>query len=263
LGVCFFRTAASASRLMSTKPRAVAERTDVVFSMVSNTEALDAIARGPDGVLGGIRTSAVWVEMSTVSPAATRALAAEVAAAGAILLDAPVSGSAVTLDQGQLSFMVGGEAAALERVRAYLLAIGPTITHVGPVGLAVTMKIATNLGLAVQMLAFSEGILLAEKSGIPRATAVDVLSHSVIASPMVQYRSNMVFELPAEAWFDCNMMQKDMLLALELGRQLEVPLPTTAVTNEMLTAARGMGYAKEDFAVLFHTLAKMSGLKTL
>jgi 3-hydroxyisobutyrate dehydrogenase-like beta-hydroxyacid dehydrogenase len=123
------------------------------------------------------------------------------------------------------------------------------------------MKIGTNLSLAVQMLAFSEGLLLAEKSGIPRATAVEVLSHSVIASPMVQYRSSMVFKLPEEAWFDCNMMQKDMLLALELGRQLEVPLPTTAVTNEMLTAARGMGFAKEDFAVLFHTLAKMSGLK--
>src|SRR6202035_3865767 len=123
-----------------------------------------------------------------------------------------------------------------------------------------SMKIATNLSLAVQMLAFSEGVLLAEKSGISRETAVDVLTHSVIASPMVQYRGPFVLNMPDEAWFDVNMMQKDMLLALEMGRQLDVPLPTTAVTNEMLTAARGMGLAKKDFAVIFEVLARMAGV---
>jgi 3-hydroxyisobutyrate dehydrogenase len=123
------------------------------------------------------------------------------------------------------------------------------------------MKIAINLSLAVQMLAFSEGLLLAEKSGIPRSVAVDVMTHSVIGSPMVQYRGPMVLGMPDEAWFDVNMMQKDMLLALEMGRQLDVPLPTTAVTNEMLTAARGMGLAKKDFAVIFQVLARMAGVQ--
>jgi len=122
------------------------------------------------------------------------------------------------------------------------------------------MKIAMNLSLAVQMLAFSEGVLLAEKSGIARETAVDVMTHSVIGSPMVQYRGPFVLKMPAEAWFDVNMMQKDMLLALELGRQVDVPLPTTAATNEMLTAARGMGLAKKDFAIVFEVLARMSGV---
>jgi 3-hydroxyisobutyrate dehydrogenase-like beta-hydroxyacid dehydrogenase len=122
------------------------------------------------------------------------------------------------------------------------------------------MKIAVNLSLAVQMLAFSEGVLIAEKSGISRETAVQVMLNSVIASPMVKYRGPFVLKLPDEAWFDVNMMQKDMLLALELGRQLDIPMPTTAVTNEMLTAARGMGLAKEDFAVVFHALARMSGM---
>ena len=122
------------------------------------------------------------------------------------------------------------------------------------------MKIATNLSLVVQMLAFSEGVLLAEKSGISRETAVDVLTHSAIASPMVQYRGPFVLNMPEEAWFNVNMMQKDMLLALELGRQVDVPLPTTAVANEYLTAARAMGLAEQDFAIMFNVLARMSGV---
>jgi len=122
------------------------------------------------------------------------------------------------------------------------------------------MKIATNLSLAVQMMAFCEGVLLAEKSGIARDVAVDVLTHSAVASPMIKYRGPFVLAMPAEAWFDVNMMQKDMLLALEMGRALDVPLPTTAVANEFLTAARGMGLAKKDFAVVFQVLAGMSGV---
>jgi 3-hydroxyisobutyrate dehydrogenase-like beta-hydroxyacid dehydrogenase len=156
--------------------------------------------------------------------------------------------------------MVGGDRAAFDRVQPILQDIGPKVTHVGGSGLAVSMKIATNLSLAVQMLAFSEGVLLAEKSGIARETAVEVLLNSVIASPMVKYRGPFIMGMPDEAWFNMNMMQKDMLLALEMGKQFEVPLPTTAVTNEMLTAARGMGLAEKDFAALFEALARMSGM---
>lgn len=241
-------------------PRAVAQAADVVLSMVANTEALQAVTGGADGVLAGLDSGSIFVDMSTVSPAASRALAAQVEAKGAHMLDAPVSGSVITLEQGKLSIMVGGDQGACERVRPILQDIGPKVTYVGANGLAVSMKIATNLSLAVQMLAFSEGVLLAEKSGISRATAVDVLLNSVIASPMVQYRGPFVMGMPDEAWFEVNMMQKDLLLALEMGRELDVPLPTTAVTNEMLTAARGMGLADKDFAVVFEALARMSGL---
>jgi len=178
------------------------------------------------------------------------------------MLDAPVSGSVITLEQGKLSVMVGGDAEVFERVRPVLEAIGPRVIHVGGNGAAVTMKIASNLSLAVQMLAFSEGVLLAEKSGIPRERAVEALLATVIASPMVTYRGPFVLGQPDEAWFDVNMMQKDMNLALELGRELDVPLPTTAVTNELLTAARGMGLEHRDFAVLFDTLAAMAGVDT-
>jgi 3-hydroxyisobutyrate dehydrogenase-like beta-hydroxyacid dehydrogenase len=199
--------------------------------------------------------------MSTVSPAASREIARKVEAKGALMLDAPVSGSVITLEEGKLSIMVGGTREAFEKALPILQSIGPKVTHVGANGLAVSMKIATNLSLAVQMLAFSEGVLLAEKSGISRETAVEVLLNSVIASPMVKYRGPFVLKMPDEAWFDVNMMQKDLLLAMELGRQLNVPLPTTAITNEMLTTARGMGLAAKDFAILFEALARMAGTK--
>ena len=241
-------------------PRAVAEAADVVFVMVTDSAALEAVANGPDGALAGIGPGKLLIDMSTVSPAVSRALAARVRERGADMVDAPVSGSVITLQQGKLSMMVGGEPAAFDRVKPLLEDIGPKVTHVGGNGLAVSMKIAVNLSLAVQMLAFSEGVLLAEKSGIARKTAVDVLTNSVIASPMVQYRGPFVLGLPDEAWFNMNMMQKDMTLALEMGRRLGVPLPTTAVTNEFLTAARGAGLSDKDFAALFHLLARLSGV---
>lgn len=243
-------------------PREVAERSEIVFTMVTNTAAVRAVTDGDDGILAGLGPGKIYVDMSTASPANTRALAQEVAAVGAQMLDSPVSGTSITVEQGKASLMVGGADEAFERTRPVLEAIGPRVIHVGPSGSAVTMKIAVNLSLAVQMLAFSEGVLLAEKTGISREKAVEVMLASVIASPMVAYRGPLVLGHPEEVWFDCHMMQKDMNLALELGRQVEVPLPTTAVTNELLTAANGMGIGERDFAVLFDVLAAMSGVRT-
>jgi len=243
-------------------PRAAAEAGEIVFTMVTNTAAVQAVTEGPDGILAGLGPGKLYVDMSTASPANTVALAEQVAALGAQMLDSPVSGTSITVDKGKASLMVGGEPDAFERARPVLEAIGPRVIHVGPSGSAVTMKIAVNLSLAVQMLAFSEGVLLAEKTGIAREKAVEVMLASVIASPMVAYRGPLVLGHPDEVWFDCHMMQKDMNLALELGRRLEVPLPTTAVTNELLTAANGMGIGDRDFAVLFDVLAAMSGVST-
>jgi len=255
------RALVAAGLVLEKSPRAVAEGVDAVLSMVTDDKALRAIALGPDGVIAGLRPGAVWAEMSTVSPEVTRELGAAITARGAALIDAPVSGSPITLEAGQLSFMVGGDPAALEKVRSCLLAIGPTITHVGELGLAVTMKIATNLGLAVQMLAFSEAVVLAEKAGIARERAVEVLLKSVIASPMVKYRGPFVLGMPAEALFDVNMAQKDLGLALSMGRALGVPLPSVALVDELLSAARGLDLADYDFAVVFDVIARMSGLR--
>jgi 3-hydroxyisobutyrate dehydrogenase len=243
-------------------PRAVAAASDVTFAMVTNAAAIDAISEGPDGILAGLSGGKFFIDMSTVSPEASRALAAKVRAKGADMIDAPVSGSVITLQEGRLSVMVGGRPETFERLKPLLLDIGPKVTRVGDNGLALAMKIAVNLSLAVQMMAFSEGVLLAEKSGIAREVAVDVLTHSAVASPMIVYRGPFILQQPEEAWFDVNMMQKDMLLAMDLGRRLSVPVPTTAVTNEFLTAARGMGLEKLDFAVVFDVLASMAGVAT-
>lgn len=241
-------------------PRAVVSAADVTFSMVTNSAALQAIAEGQDGILAGLTAGKVLVDMSTVSPPLSRGIAAKAREKGADMLDAPVSGSVITLQEGKLSVIVGGRRETFERVKSLLHDIGPKVTYVGDNGLALVMKIATNLSLAVQMMAFSEGVLVAEKSGIPREVAVDVLTHSAVASPMVQYRGPFVLKMPEQAWFNVNMMQKDMLLALELGRQIDVPMPMTAIANEFLTAARAMGMAEQDFAVVFNVLARMAGI---
>jgi 3-hydroxyisobutyrate dehydrogenase-like beta-hydroxyacid dehydrogenase len=243
-------------------PREVAERAEIVFTMVTNTAAVRAVFEGDDGILAGLTPGKIYVDMSTASPANSRALAEQVEAAGAQMLDAPVSGTSITVDQGKASLMVGGDTDAFERAKPILEAIGPKVFHMGGNGTAVGLKIAINLSLAVQMLAFSEGVLLAEKSGIDRERVVEAMLASVIASPMVAYRGPLVLGHPDEVWFDCHMMQKDMNLALEMGRELEVPLPTTAVTNEFLTAANGMGIGDKDFAVIFDVLASMSGVQT-
>ena len=241
-------------------PRAVAETADVVFTMVTNTGALHEVAGGHDGILAGLQKGKIYIDMSTISPAASKRLAAQVAEKGAHMLDSPVSGSVITLEQGNLSLMVGGDKAVFEQVKPILLDIGPKVNYVGANGQAVLMKVAINLNLQVQMLAFCEGLLLAEKGGIPRETAMEVMLNSVIASPSLKYRAPFILNMPDEAWFDVNMMQKDMLLALEMGRELDVPLPTVAVSNEYLTAARALGLAKQDFAIVYKVLAKMSGL---
>jgi 3-hydroxyisobutyrate dehydrogenase-like beta-hydroxyacid dehydrogenase len=242
-------------------PRAVATAADITFSMVTNSGALESIVEGPDGILAGLAPGKIYVDISTVSPEYSRTVAEKVRTKGADMLDSPVSGSVITLQEGKLSVMVGGRKETFEKVKPILLDIGPKVTHVGGNGQALVLKIASNLSLAVQMLAFSEGVLLAEKSGISREIAVDVLTNSAIGSPMVKYRGPFVIKLPDEAWFNVNMMQKDMLLALELGRKLDVPMPSTAVANEFLTAARGVGLEKEDFAVVFDVLAKLCGVK--
>jgi 3-hydroxyisobutyrate dehydrogenase-like beta-hydroxyacid dehydrogenase len=241
-------------------PKAVCAAADTIFSMVTNSAAVSELAEGPNGVLSGLGPGKVWIDMSTVSPATSRKLAARAREKGADMVDAPVSGSVITVQQGKITVMVGGRAETFERVKPLLLELGPKATHVGENGLALVMKIAINLSLPTQILAFAEGVLLAEKSGIPRETAVDVLLHSVVASPMLQYRGPFVLNMPEEAWFNVNMMQKDMQLALELGRQVDVALPTSSVVNEYLTAARAMGLAERDFAIIFKVLEKLSGV---
>jgi 3-hydroxyisobutyrate dehydrogenase-like beta-hydroxyacid dehydrogenase len=246
--------------VLEESPRAVAESADVVLSMVTNVAALRAVAQGDEGILAGLEPGKIWIDLTTAAPAVSRELAAQARERGAEMVDAPVSGSVSTLEEGRLSIMVGGRPETFAQVEPILKDVGPKVTHVGDNGQALLLKIAINLSLQVQMVAFSEGLLLAEKDGIDREVALDVMLSSVIASPMLKYRGPFVLEQPEEAWFNVDMMQKDMLLALDLGRELDVAMPTTAISNELLTAARGMGLAHHDFAIVFEVLARMAGV---
>lgn len=241
-------------------PRSVAESADIVFTMVTNTAALRQVFNGSDGILSGLGKGKVYIDMSTVSPAASRHLASQVLEKGAHMLDSPVSGSVITLEQGNLSLMVGGDETIFEQVRPVLLDIGPKVNYVGKNGQAVLMKIAINLNLQTQIVSFYEGLLLAIKGGVPIETALEVMLNSVIASPALKYRSPFILTMPEEAWFNVNMMQKDMLLAEELGRELNVALPSVAYANQLLTSARAMGLAERDFAIVYKVLARMSGV---
>lgn len=241
-------------------PHALVEMCDIVISIVTNNEALVAVASGPNGILAGLGPGKIWIEMSTVAPHIIQALGQRAAKTGGTLLDGAVLGSPLTIEQGKLLMMLAGDEATCEKVKPDLLKIGPTVRRVGEIGHAKVMKIALNLNMPVQILALSEGLLLAEKSGIPREVALEIMLGGVIASPMLAYRAPFILNMPEKAWFDVGMMQKDLNLALELSEEVNVPLPTTAVANQMLTSARAQGFAEYDFAVLFYALARTAGL---
>lgn len=240
--------------------RAVCKAADTTFVMVTNTAALEGAAEGPDGLLAGLSAGKLLIDMSTVSPVASRALAVKVREKGADMIEAPVSGSVSLVEQGKLSVMVGGHRATFERAKPLLEDIGQKVTYIGENGLALSMKIATNVSIAVQMLAFAESVVLAEKAGVPRETIIEVLTNSAIASPLVQYKGPCVLKMPEQAQFNTNMMQKDMTLALEMGRELQVSLPTGAVVNELLSSARAQGLGEQDFAILYKVVARMAGV---
>jgi 3-hydroxyisobutyrate dehydrogenase-like beta-hydroxyacid dehydrogenase len=238
-------------------PREVAEAAELVFTSLPDDDVLQAVASGPDGILAGLAAGQVWVDMSTVSPRASRELAERVHAQGAVILDAPVSGSVPQVQTGTLTIMVGGDGHAYARIEPVLRELG-TPTHVGDNGQGLVLKLAINISLAVQMLAFAEGLLLAERSGIDRQLAIDVMTQSPIGSPMLKARAPLVLDLPDKAWFDIGLMQKDVALALDAARRLPVPLPSAAAADQMLTVARALGYETRDLAALFQVLADVS-----
>jgi 3-hydroxyisobutyrate dehydrogenase-like beta-hydroxyacid dehydrogenase len=259
------RTAAKADVLIERgllwreTPRAVAQAADVVFSMVTDDDALAAVTSGPDGILAGLAPGKVYVDMSTVSPHASRDLAEQVRALGAEMLEAPVSGSTPAAEEGTLTILVGGPEETLARVEPLLHELGTNVTRIGENGAALLMKLAVNISLAEQMLAFSEGVLLAERGGIDRALAVAVLTQSAVGSPMLKSRGPLVLDLPDQALFEVALMRKDLQLALESASSLDVPLPSAAVAEQLYTAAHAMGYEHQDIAVVYEVLAEMAG----
>ena len=243
-------------------PRAVAARSEVVFSILTDAAAVRSVALGENGIVAGLKPGGVFVDMSTIAPDASRDIAAGVAKAGFTMLDAPISGSPVTLAQGKASIMVGGDRVAFERVKPALLAIGQRATYIGANGLAAQMKLAINLVLMVEVIAFGEGVALAEKGGVPRDIAVDAMLNSVVASPVLGYRGPFILDgrMPEVPLADVNLQQKDMTLVLELARKTGVPVPLAAAANEMMNACRGMGLDRHDFVIAHEAYRRLGGV---
>jgi 3-hydroxyisobutyrate dehydrogenase-like beta-hydroxyacid dehydrogenase len=241
-------------------PREVAEAANIVFTSVPDDGVLELVASGPDGILAGLAAEKIWVDMSTVSPRASRGMAERVHAVGATMLDAPVSGSVPQVQSGTLMIMVGGDEAAYTRVEPLLRELG-TPRHIGENGQGLLIKLAINISLAAQMLAFSEGVLLAERGGLSRELAVEVMSESPIGSPLLRGRAPLLLDLPEDAWFDVELAHKDIRLALETGRSDGVPLPSAALADELFTKASELGYGHRDVAALFEVLGRLGAEK--
>jgi 3-hydroxyisobutyrate dehydrogenase-like beta-hydroxyacid dehydrogenase len=243
-------------------PRQLASGSEIVFSMVTDSEAVTALALGENGIISGLRKDAVYLDMSTIDPDASRAIGAEFAKAGLTMMDAPVSGTTLTLGQGKASMMVGGDKEAFERVQPVLLAIGPKVTYIGKQGLAVQLKVALNLTLVIEVIGFCEGVALAEKGGVPREVAVDAMLKSVVASPVISYRAPLILEghISDATYGSVNLQQKDVLLALTLGRKMGMPVPLGAAANEMLNACRGLGLENDDFITVYEVYRKLGGM---
>jgi len=240
-------------------PREVTEAAEVIFSMVTDDAALEAIASGPGGILAALAPGNVYVDMGTVSPQASRDLAGRVHALGASMLDAPVSGSVTAAEDGTLAIMAGGPEDAFRAVEPLLRRLGRTVTHIGPNGHGLLLKLAINISLAAQLLAFSEGVLLAERGGLAPQLAAEVMAESAIGSPMLRARAPLLLNLPEQAWFDLQLMRKDIRLALQTTRELGVPVPSAAAAGRLLAKAEELGYARRDIAALFEVLAQTAG----
>jgi 3-hydroxyisobutyrate dehydrogenase-like beta-hydroxyacid dehydrogenase len=240
-------------------PREAAVGADVVFSIVTDADAVRAIALGPDGVIEGLSPNGVFLDMSTIDPVVSREVAERFTERGLVMLDAPVSGSPVTIVQGTASTMVGGDRDAFERVKPILFDIGSKVSYIGPSGAATQMKIAINLALITEMVSFCEAVALAEKGGVRRDVAVDAMLNSVVASPVMGYRGPFILDMPEKPLADVTFQQKDMILALEVARRQGSPAPLGAVANELLNACRGMGIAHRDFVTVFDVYHMLSG----
>jgi 3-hydroxyisobutyrate dehydrogenase-like beta-hydroxyacid dehydrogenase len=238
-------------------PREVAEAADVVFTSVPDDAALEAVASGADGILVALGEGKTWVDVSTVSPQMSKELAGRARAQGASMLDAPVSGSVPQVQAGTLTIMVGGDEAAYGAVEPLLRELG-TPNYVGDNGQGLALKLAINISLAVQMLAFAEGLLLAERSGVDRQRALDIMEASPIGSPMLRARASIILDPPDEAWFDLRFMHKDIELALAAAKELQIPLPTAERADEVLTRAEALGYERRDLAALFQALEQIA-----
>lgn len=254
------RTAAKAADLLARgmiwrdTPRQVAGSADVVFTAVSDNAALQAVYEGPDGIVAGLRSGQVVVDMSTVGPGTVAEIADQVESRGAHMVSAPVSGSVPAAAEGSLVIMAGGPFGAVTAIEPLLYRLGRQVAYVGTRTQALTLKLAINVSLANQILAFSEALMLAEKAGIDPAQAASIMTDSPIGSPALQARAPMALHLPQRAWFDIRAMRKDLCLATDTAAGLGMHMATATVARDAVERAVDHGYANRDLAGLYAAL---------
>jgi 3-hydroxyisobutyrate dehydrogenase-like beta-hydroxyacid dehydrogenase len=248
--------------LWADSPQSLAAGSDIVITIITDSEAVKSVALGENGIIKGLRRGAVYLDMSTIDPEVSRAVGAEFTKAGLLMMDAPISGTTYTIGQGKASVMVAGDKEAFDRVEPVLLSIGPKVTYIGKQGLAVQLKVALNMTLVIEVIGFCEGVALAEKGGVPREVAVDAMLKSVVASPVIAYRAPLILEghISDATYGNVDLQQKDMMLALTLGRKMGVPVPLGAAANEMLNACRGLGLQRNDFVTVYEVYRRLGGM---
>lgn len=242
---------ATGARVADTAAEAVGTA-DVVISSLADDAAIQRVYAS---VLEALRPDAVVLEMSTIAPSTIRSIAPRIVGADAAFLDAPVSGSVSTVEAGELTIMVGGDATALERVRPVLEALAKKIVHVGELGAGATMKLAVNALIHGLGIALSESLVLAERAGVERTTAYEVFASGAAAAPFVLYK-RAAFERPDETpvAFSLDLVAKDLDLILELAEEVGAPMPQAVTNREEIRAAIDAGFGKRDLSTVAELL---------
>jgi 3-hydroxyisobutyrate dehydrogenase/2-hydroxy-3-oxopropionate reductase len=242
-------------------PKEVAQRADFIFYCVGNTDMARAVSTGKDGLLEGVRPGSVTADCSTVSPAESQELGAAFTAKGVHFLDAPCTGSKPGAEGGTLTFMVGGDQGAFDRAKPYFETMGKRLYYCGPSGQGLKAKLTQNLVLANLMQAFAEGLVLAAKNGVAPALMLDILDNSAAKSGLVSAKAPAILKRDFRTNFSTKWMHKDIGLALESAKALDLPLPLTAITEQMLRAAIAKGYGDDDFCSTIRVLEDFAGIE--
>ena len=242
-------------------PAELARRSDLIFLIVSDTAAVEEMAVGPNGLFEGLRKGAVVADCSTISPSASRRLAAQAGERGARWLDAPCTGSKAGAESGNLTFMIGGEQAVFESVRDHFLPMGKKLYYVGSNGMGLHAKLTQNLVLALTYQGVCEGFVLAAKAGVPPRLMYDIIQNSAARAGILEYKAPAIFRGAWATNFSLKWMYKDITLMLESGREMGVPLPALSVVHELFGANIARGHGDDDYASVITLLEEWSGVQ--
>jgi len=242
-------------------PRQVGEFAECSFLCVGDTTMTEQVILGPGGLAEGAEPGSVIVDASTVSPEASRAISNKLKEKGIEFLDAPCTGSKPGAEKGTLTFMIGGGRPVFERVRPYFQAMGQQLYYCGGPGMGLHAKLTQNLILSNMLQAFNEGIVLSTKAGVDPELMLEILDHSAAKCGLIAFKAPFVLNRDFETNFALKWMHKDVGLALETGKQLNVPLPLTGLTHQMYQVAVSSGLGEKDFCSGINVLESWAGVE--